>query len=650
MGEPHEVKRLKTGVSAAFWCKPKAEGPFYEFKPATWPHPALRDSSEQISWLDRLFEGAIEVTDQGTRALTMLLTGPPGTGKSILALEMCYRLSLYHKYPNRKGGLFCLYVSTENSAKRIITKVKSFGWKQAKYLFQEYDFSSGFPHVAVLGADKIRNYIENKQSPDLSRIVERLAGEWAQFLDKEKSYQKLGLSSPDVLVIDSLNVISASNKAEIFNQFLNVATQGPALVIFVMESGSSGQMHDYWGYICDIILRLDRKYTEEYMLRTLEVVKARNQQHVWGQHQLKIYPGPQVPSTSASSKKMKPYDQLVQARRRTPYREEGGIFIFPSIHYYLSTYKQEVLSREPTKIKFPLEELNGTLEGGLPAGRCTALIGARGAHKSHVGYFHLLSRILENEKAIVVSLRDDEGMARKTMSKILHQQFVSHPDWKDKFKNPPPKKRKTGNFSYELEVLEDFEREDNLEIIFYPPGYISPDEFFHRIFITIQRMKAGESKPLTVLFNSLDQLPARFPLCARESIFVPGLIQMFTAEKATCIFVAVNEPGQPEEQYGLLQMADMILSMRPRRFKKKYYDWLFKNKKSKRAIEQSETTSRSDPMIQAVVLHTVRIPGGETAGARGLLLLANDRSIKPPPGLHFIPFPEEFPVGDKVEI
>ena len=392
MNEDKEPYRLPTGVSGAFWCRPKMEAPFYEFSPAKWPHPILTDSSSPISWLDRLFDGGIWVTNPKTRALTMLLTGPPGTGKSILALEMCYRLSLYPDYPRRPDGLYCLYVSTENSAERIITKVRSFDWERAIDKFQQYDESPGTPHVAVLGSDKIRTFLQNDHQPDLGRMVDRLAKKWRQILSKNRKFKTPPISSPDVLVIDSLNVISPASKGNIFNQFLNVATNGPALVIFVMESGSGGQVHEYWSYVCDIILRLDRKYFQDYMLRSIELVKARNQQHAWGQHQLKILPSPRETVPSPAEAQMTPHERLVQARRRSPYRNEGGIFIFPSIPYYLSIYKHDLPAEDPVDVDFPLPSLNQTVNG-LPAGRCTALVGTRGTHKSHIGYFHLLSRI-----------------------------------------------------------------------------------------------------------------------------------------------------------------------------------------------------------------------------------------------------------------
>ena len=93
----------------------------------TWQMPGEEGPAKQISWFDRLFEGGIYLADKPkeypmsgedngpTRALTMLLTGPPGSGESILALEMSYRWSLI-KIDGRSSGLHCFYISTENSA------------------------------------------------------------------------------------------------------------------------------------------------------------------------------------------------------------------------------------------------------------------------------------------------------------------------------------------------------------------------------------------------------------------------------------------------------------------------------------------------------------------------------------------------------
>ena len=42
--------------------------------------------------------------------------------------------------------------------------------------------------------------------------------------------------------------------------------------------------------------------------------------------------------------------------------------------------------------------------------------------------------------------------------------------------------------------------------------------------------------------------------------FIPGIIASLSGEDITSMFIAVDEKGQPEEQYGLIPMADLVLS------------------------------------------------------------------------------------------
>jgi hypothetical protein len=182
------------------------------------------------------------------------------------------------------------------------------------------------------------------------------------------------------------------------------------------------------------------------------------------------------------------------------------------------------------------------------------LIGKRGGYKSHIAYLHLLECLTkpteaERHNGIIVSLRDDEAAARETLETILRQQ------------EPLTNRRPDPDLPDRPWSVDELEQKQ-LEIMYFPPGYIAPEEFFHRVFITMQRFKADARRPLTIVFNSVDQIAARFPLCANEGIFIPGLIRMFMAEGITSIFVAVDEPGQPGEQFGLLPMADLILRFR----------------------------------------------------------------------------------------
>ena len=113
-----------------------------------------------------------------------------------------------------------------------------------------------------------------------------------------------------------------------------------------MDSGGASRALEFWEYISDIIIRLDHtgptSPAEGYMLRTIEVVKARYQHHAWGPHQLKLYEPyditPEEAELDENGDQGEQYSD--QLRRAHPFREQGGIFIYPSIHYLLSTYKR----------------------------------------------------------------------------------------------------------------------------------------------------------------------------------------------------------------------------------------------------------------------------------------------------------------------
>ena len=113
---------------------------------------------------------------------------------------------------------------------------------------------------------------------------------------------------------------------------------------------------------------------------------------------------------------------------------------------------------------------------------------------------------------------------------------------------------------------------------------------------------------------------------------------MLTAESVTSIFIAVEEKGQPAEQYGLLSMADALLSFEQQRFFKADYCGHIREGRSKlKAIPDKIGDER-----HTTVLRVVRFAGGQAAGAGGILELVDDTAeaagLSGERGLHFIPF------------
>ncbi len=657
-------KIYRTNISPVNWCS-IIDGQA-EYRQASISF-GENDAAKDLSWFDALLKGGL-IIPKGGKPLSILLAGPPGSGKTTFALELCYELAK-NKVGN-DSALSSYFITTDQNSEALIDNAIDHGYEDIDHYLKPisfFNFGQEVEHlkkqqgmVFVWGKDEIealwkkknRNEVDKRMK--ISNLIEEALNIFSGVIAKSekenlevellsdtislKNVENKGKYVPHVLVIDSLNILSTEKKEDFFEEFMSAVSNDSEIVVFMLDSSDSDLSHDIWEYACDMIIRLDYRNNEDYYLRTLEIVKARYQSHVWGTHQLKIYEMPEKKTLPQSNNQSEEYEKLLDEynnamKRGHPFNKEGGIFIYPSIHYFLSRYKRHEYSDFSDTI--PTKPILGDGFRGIPKGRCTAFIGTRGGHKSHFGYLTGLEWInsKSNNALLVISLRDDEYTTFSTLEKIRKSEFPK----KDNIKN--------------------HQKLDQIDVLYFHPGYITPEEFFHRVFIAVQRLKKN-TKDVMVLFNSLDQLRSRFPLCAKQEIFIPGIIEFFSGEGITSIFITVDEPGQPLAQFGLLPMADLILSFYPKSIAAEDYlnhiasqgNWLIDKPLDSAHSDRIKDFRLKMPgnRINIISLQVVRFAGGERAGAEGILELVDkyeNLGVYPITGLHYTKFDSAYDTG-----
>ena len=208
--------------------------------------------------------------------------------------------------------------------------------------------------------------------------------------------------------------------------------------------------------------------------------------------------------------------------------------------------------------------------------------------KSHLAYLTLLRNLVSSRRAsgIMFSLRDDVHAAEYTLEQLCIQENL------------------------DPHLIRQLRRSNRLDIVYFAPGYLPPEEFMHRVFVSIegmiQRRKQEDGSHIIAVVNGIDHLTARHPLCAEETMFVPALVSYLNSRHVSSIVIAASDDAVAIDNSGIMPMAEMLI-----RFESL----------------QSEQCREGLVGRQVTKLVVQRVPAGATGGGWGLLVGINPRGL-----------------------
>ncbi len=437
-----------------------------------------------IEGLDDLLEGGISLVSED--GLIMLIKGPPGAGKTTLALQISLS-SIQWNLP----GKSC-YWTVEQQKRDIIKKAEKLGVKEKDL------------ELSIIGKEEFLSSQPGESTP--FRLIRPIV---EGCLELRKRLSELQNPKYRLLVLDGLNLLGEKEReiVEIEHLLTLMRTRcRVGIIVFEPSTDRYGSID----YQADLILELrgqEKLEPVRYFLTDLRIPKSRFQKSVLGWHQYKT--------------------------------REKSLQVFPSIHFRLSKHKHvekcvsdsthpiaESASTVYRKADFHNKDssfisffLSGDskpyckkLPSSLERGSCTVLLGPRRSLKTQLTFDFLRAGSIKNppEPGLLVSLIDNQSTIIKQRSTLCEWCCAKIREGKRKPANCRNKQRQCYKHVYLLHM---------------PPGCITTDEFFqwleHRLKIS---ERTNSDQVQRFVFWDLAQLEFRFPFLSHDPMFLPGLI------------------------------------------------------------------------------------------------------------------------------
>lgn len=298
-----------------------------------------------IAELDRVLGGGLEPGS------TVVLAGAPGTGKTILAQQICFA----NATPERKA---IYYTTLSEPHSKLVRHLEPFRFFERQAL----GVSVEIIHLGEL----VRDESGNGLGPVVTEVV-----------------RKCFEANPVVVVIDSAKALSDFvSEPQLRTAYYDLASRvaHTGTVLLLLGEYAPHEVENAAEFsLADGIVQLAYEAREPVDRRWLRVVKMRGGNHLVGKHTLRI--------------------------------DDGGFQIFPRIETLGPT--KTATEAGGGRISSGIARLDDLMGGGIAAGEATVILGPSGAGKTIFGLSFIAEGLAERERCLYVSLQESPGQLAK---------------------------------------------------------------------------------------------------------------------------------------------------------------------------------------------------------------------------------------------
>jgi hypothetical protein len=522
---------------------------------------------------DKDIPGGLRIPNENDAVnCNIVVRGRPGTGKSLLAMQMAVKCCRYNP------GYFAMYVSLEESWPQVHGKAGSFGWDHDLEPLASLSNLGAFASPAEYGrllkqiltrpdncplkpstSDKARVTHEHRPAQDVVAKVLVSSLSPRSFMQKQEvgdtvftaRYQELehllrgaawlrnsdadkeALPQLRMVCVDSLNVFGDRLLTrEQIHQLFNLFRQHGMIGVFVMEE-DEGQLlspdtrlhADTIEYLSDTVIALHADEDSDYFVRYFEIVKSRYQHQVYGKHPFRIVSWKEAHDKGTATKK-----------DDDPKREtQEGLVLYPSLHYIVYGTEPKGTTQRREKRAFPIGDdgLGILLPTDCHRGDVVLIAGPRGTFKDTLALNFLLSGLLaESERAsangLLIRLHDRPGFIPSRDIRLSRKLHVT-PDWFENLRkcetDIPERRAKYSIGAYTYEGAKKDKR--RLIELAFKSGNILAEEFLHHIQYVIRQ--AGGEYPITrIVLAEVGLIGVNYPFLKKSrtagEIFLTALL------------------------------------------------------------------------------------------------------------------------------